>query len=371
MMLPISRLLACALLLSAHLLPAVDPDPVVVELPPVMAEDAAAVAHLFAAGDPASVAWAAYHAARLRLAIAVPDLLAHLGDGAGREAKGPEQAAARACAAALADLRQPVEAGVPARIWAVGCRAEAYYLAAIDPARHEAWLIERLRDTDESDVAWQAVANLLAQRRTPEATLAVFQGLAPTLRFEVWPANSWRGPFRGSDRASAGHTITRRLPGFPPVVYWELTDQAERGIERVADGPSPIWASRCEHAQATHQGARYIIRSTASALRRAEYRILVLQRLLGANALSPPLAEERAGVGWSGRAALLECAGRHLTEQRGRWEALTEALVEAHLLPAGTPPPEVRLAFVDKREGEGLEPLPDPAAVPSPTPGSR
>lgn len=352
------RVLYAVLVVALTLLPAT-------EFPAVVAEDAAAVARLFAANDPASVAWAAYHAARLRLATAIPDLVAHLGNGAGKGYREPEQVAARACAAALADLRQPVEAGVPARVWSTGCRAEAYYLAAIEPARHEAWLIERLQSSDEGDTPWQAAANLLAKRRTPEATLAIFRGLAPTLTIAVWNEGRTGGHRRSMARCGDG--VSTRLPGFPPLVAWELTSRDEKGVELLADGPTQIWVSRREQTQESDG-----VGSVSSPVRRAQYRTQVLQSLLGTGATSPALEhDQEVSVGWPGRQALLEHATRTLAEQQGGWTALTTILLEARLLPAGTLPPALRLVFTDKRTGDALEALPDPAAVSSPAPVPR
>jgi hypothetical protein len=351
-------LLMSMLLLSVPLLPAADQEVV---------EDAAAVARLFAAGDPASVAWAAYHAARLRLAIAVPDIVAHLRDGAGKKHQDPEQVASRACAAALADLRQPVEVGVPALVWTTGCRAEAMYLAAIEPSRHEAWLIERLRSTDEHEMdtlPWLAAANLLALRRTPVATLALLQGLEPTLSIQVMDEGKVNGGRRR--KVGCGDGYTTLLPGFPPLVVWDLTRRPEKenGVELLADGPVPVWVSRREQTRES-QG----VGSAFWSVRRSQYRTLVLESLLGSGTMIPALdPDQEISIVWPGRTALIEHAAQILAEQEARWAALTAGLVQAQLLPAGTPSPVVRLIFADNRTGDGLDPLPDPAAVPRPTP---
>lgn len=362
------------LLLSFFLLPAAEPP--LVETPPVPVGDADGVKRLLAAGDPASVAWAAYHAARLRLAIAVPDLLAYIADHPDPAASEPERTARSACAAALADLRQSVAEGVPARLLATGSPGAAYYLAALDPARHEGWLIDRVQAEAHDDAAWLLAANLLAKRRTPAATLALHGGLAPTLTIEVWDAGRGGG---GRKRAvSCSDGVSQRRPGFPPLVVWGLTVRAEQGVELLADGPTPIWASRREQTLAS-EGCG----SVRSHVARGPYRVRLLESLLGCtredhpnptllvslHLLNPegvqmPLEHDRTtSLAWQDSDTLRRQIDATVAEQQTRWTALTASLIGTGLLPAGTPPPTVRLLLVDKRSGETLEPLPDPATV--------
>ncbi len=321
---------------------------------PEGANDAAAIAALFAAGQPASTAWAAYHAARLGLEDERSRLVEVLLKPT--MPNSPERTAAEACAAALADFRQPVAAEVPPALWSQGAQDESVVLVALEPARHERWLIERLAAADTGGAVWLAVVQLLAGIRSVAAVDAILRGVAPVLTVEARDADD-----TSIHRKSSGYCydgVARRRAGFPPVVRWSLTTRTQSDAPLVA-GPDPVWAVRQEQWEEEKGDG-----STGEILDRNKVRVALLTGLVPEAAPGLQAGPVR-DVAWNGEAAFVqECADLQTAEQQ-RWQALVDALRRADLLPAGAQPPQVRLQLKDRRREAGRAALPTlPGAVP-------
>lgn len=321
---------------------------------PEDAGDAAAVAALFAAGQPAATAWAAYHAARLGLEDERSRLVEVLLKPT--TPNSPERTAAQACAAALADFRQPVAAEVPPALWSQGARAESVVLVALEPARHERWLIERLAAADTGDTVWLAVVQLLAGIRSVAAVDAILRGVAPVLTVEARDPddNSIHGEGRPYCSADG---VSRRRAGFPPVVRWSLSTWCQVDAPLVA-GPDPVWAVRQEQLE-----ERKGVGSSGEVPDRNEVRVAILAGLVPEAAPGLQAGPVR-DVAWNGEAAFVQACADLLTAEQQRWQALVDALRRADLLPAATQPPQVRLQLKDLRREAGRAALPTlPAGI--------
>ena len=314
---------------------------------PEGASDAAAIAALFAAGQPATTAWAAYHAARLGLEDERSRLVEVLLKPT--TPNSPERTAAQACAAALADFRQPVAVEVPPVLWSQGARAESVVLVALEPARHERWLIERLAAADTGGAVWLAVVQLLAGIRSVAAVDAILRGVAPVLTVEARDADDTS--HGGSFASISADGVARRRAGFPPVVRWSLTTLTQVDAPLV-DGPEPVWAVRKEQWE-----EKKGVGSTGEIPDRNKVRVALLTGLVPEAAPGLQAGPVR-DVAWNGEAAFVQECADLLTAEQQRWQALVDALRRADLLPAGAQPPQVRLQLKDLRREAGRAALP-------------
>lgn len=319
----IAKPLVLCLLLAAGW--ATDLQPAV---PPAMeAADAAAVERLLAAGDPAAVAWGAYHAGRLGLPGAVPALVTAVERCAGQpptEPRLPWRQAARSCLAALIDLGRPVPPAAPGLAWAVGDLDAAVILAALDPAAGRSLLARAVRWESISEATWTACANLLAAGDGDVRDLV--RGLQPCLRIAVADPGA-ETAFQV--RSGSGRRALQK--GFPPAARWIPGLADAPGARLLADGPTPVWISRdpgsVPPAGVIREGDPWLQRMELTE-RRLAYRLVLLRRRLGGLPPPPPIFRE-VEVPWDGPEALLGEVARQRAAGQAGWDEWFAALARA------------------------------------------
>ncbi len=324
---------------------------------PKSAQTLAEVRAQLRADDDAIVAWGAYHAVRLGLREAVPDLERALRMLAEQAATSTER---QACVAAVLDALVQLDARLPVDELEGWWQREpklgeaVLILASREPKACTAFLSRRLADS-LSAVEWQAVCNLLLGA-DPKG---LARQLAAELRLRVEVVVRKPGFSSAIMSAIFGDSIVHAPEAFPPRVQYRIVDRATSSSVCFAPGPNPIHYTRTAHAR---NGGSFSCQRYVSEFDRDDYRLRCLAQILGTTIEEIGLrGTTRSDYAWGHALAYRIEVSRQLGEVRERLQAFLDRLAAKGLIAAdpGLPvAPRIDVAIDDQR-GEGAPELPE------------
>jgi hypothetical protein len=214
--------------------------------PPFTQTDAEAVRLLKSEGS-RERAWGAYLAGTLGLKEHAPLLVGLLEDP--RLASGGWEEGVVRQAALDALIR--LDAEVPAEVLRAlpqGCTDEAIILLARSPSENQSALLEIFEGVDDPGHAgarWLAAGNLLAAVKARGFAARLLGGLKVEAAVSVLAEDISHGFGQGFGGGGCGcGAFYEPHTGFPPVGFYGLTGEAERGAVVVAPGKRPVFYVR-------------------------------------------------------------------------------------------------------------------------------
>jgi hypothetical protein len=300
--------------------------------------------------DPREVAWGAFRAAEYRLAAVIPDLRAVLqappsGDSVERSAM----------IAALLDAAMELDARLPAAEltaywdrWPV--HTSALLARADDPAPV---LLDLLRTA--SGFRWYALANLLAETKTPGFAKQLFASLTVRVSIAVSEQGNTGRVSGGVLGASVGDGVGINLPGYPPIAIYRF-ESGPRRLERVlSTGPRVLYYSRT-----VSYAFQFGVSDSSVSGPDDDDRVAYLRTLLPGGAENPIRAQQFEHVAWRGVDDLMMRVSAIRESVNRRYQQLVTWLVEARQLTqadAQALSPRIEISVVDLRDDRS-QPLP-------------
>jgi len=315
---------------------------------------------------PGEQAWGAYLAGRNDVADAIPRLVDLI-----RTVPGPKEKERCLVVRAAFDALIRLKASVPPKLLEPHLTSRFQVQALIllaSQQRVDPELLLRLYDryaTEMMGTTGIAFGNLLARERVPGFAPRLLRHVEMKLVVTVVD-EGWSGS--GGGRRIGGRSGDGRLDvpeGFPPTVFYHLTDRERPGAVMLADGPRPVRWYRIERT-----GRKLGFGSSSSAVDRKELIREWLARLIGVEVKDLGIPEHSSR---SLRFADAEACAADIAAFRdkllSRYWKLVAALVEKNLLSlaeARALRPSVALTVKDERKDKTtkLPAIPEPQKRP-------